>query len=106
MSMRQRLLVTVAALACLVRGARTQEVRREFAELHMGVAARIELYAPDDAAARRAARAAYARIAQLQDVMSEYRPQSEGPRRTERAASAGPLRKPLFAAPVRAVPLA
>ena len=43
----------------------------------MGVAVRIELYAPADAAARVAARAAYTRIAELEDVMSDYRPTSE-----------------------------
>src|SRR2546425_8067241 len=49
---RSWLLVTVTALACSAGGARAQEVRREFAELHMGVAVRIELYAPDDAPPR------------------------------------------------------
>src|SRR2546430_13915506 len=97
MSMRQRLLVTVAALACLARAAPAQEVRREFAELHMGVAVRIELYAPDDAAARVAARAAYARIAELEDIMSDYRPESEVRRLAERPGTAGPVREPLVA---------
>src|SRR5438309_4866408 len=106
MSMRQRLLVTVAALACLARGARPQEVRREFAELHMGVAVRIELYAPDDAAARQAARAAYARIAELEDIMSDYRPESEVRRLAERPGSAVPVSEPLFAVLVRALELA
>ncbi len=104
--MRQRLLVTVAALACLARGARPQEVRREFAELHMGVAVRIELYAPDDAAARQAARAAYARIAELEDIMSDYRPESEVRRLAERPGSAVPVSEPLFAVLVRALELA
>src|SRR2546429_540227 len=96
MSMRQRLLVTVAALACLARGARPQQVRREFAELHMGVAVRIELYAPDDPAARRAARAAYARIAEPEDIMSDYRPESEGRRLAERPRGPGPVGEALF----------
>src|SRR5438034_4857881 len=106
MSMRQRLLFTVAALACLARGAGPQEVRREFAELHMGVAVRIELYAPDDAAARQAARAAYARIAELEDIMSDYRPESEVRRLAERPGSAVPVSEPLFAVLVRALELA
>ena len=104
--MRQRLLVTVAALACLARGAPAQEVRREFAELHMGVAVRIELYAPDDAAARQAARAAYARIAELEDIMSDYRPESEVRRLAERPGSAVPVSEPLFTVLVRALQLA
>src|SRR5207302_9853476 len=78
MCMRRRLLVTVAALVCSAGGARAQEVRREFAELHMGVAGRLALYAPADAAARVAGRAAYTRIAECEVVMCGYRPQSEG----------------------------
>src|SRR2546429_5338957 len=97
MSMRQRLLVTVAALGCLAGGARAQDVRRAFVELHMGVAVRIELYAPDDAAARVAARAAYARIAELEDIMSDYRPGSEVRRLAERPRTAVPVSEPLFA---------
>src|SRR5256886_4878954 len=106
MSMRQRLLVTVAALACLARGATAQEVRREFAELHMGVAGRIELYAPEAAAARVAAGAAYAGIAELEDIMSDYRPESEVRRLAERPGTAVPVSEPLFAVVARALELA
>src|SRR2546429_4212599 len=68
-----------------------QDVRRQYAELHMGMAVRVVVYAADDATARRAARAAYARIAELEDVMSDYRPESEVRRL---AAPAGePLRR-------------
>ncbi len=104
--MRRRLLVAVTALSCPAGGARAQEVRREFAELHMGVAVRIELYAPDDAAARTAARAAYARIAELEDIMSDYRPASEVRRLAERPGTAVPVSEPLFAVLVRALQLA
>src|SRR2546429_8376241 len=106
MCMRRRLLVTVAALVCSAGGARAQEVRREFAELHMGVAVRIELYAPADAAARVAARAAYTRIAELEDVMSDYRPQSEVRRLAEQPSIAVPVSEPLFAVLTRALALA
>lgn len=51
--------------------------RHEFTELHMGLAVRVVLYAPDTATARQAARAAYDRIAHLEDIFSDYRPQSE-----------------------------
>lgn len=54
-----------------------QFVRREYSELHMGGAVRLVLYAPSDSAARAAARAAYGRIARLEDIMSDYRPDSE-----------------------------
>src|SRR2546430_7466813 len=106
MCMRRWLLVTVAALVCSAGGARAQEVRREFAELHMGVAVRIELYAPADAAARVAARAAYTRIAELEDVMSDYRPQSEVRRLAEQPGIAVPVSEPLFAVLTRALALA
>lgn len=43
----------------------------------MGVAARIVLWAPSSGAAERAARAAFARFAALEDVTSDYRPTSE-----------------------------
>jgi thiamine biosynthesis lipoprotein len=43
----------------------------------MGVQVRIALYAPSDNVAREAARAAFSRIAELDDKMSDYRPRSE-----------------------------
>ncbi len=43
----------------------------------MGVEARVVLHAPDEASARHAARAAFDRIAELDSVMSDYRPDSE-----------------------------
>ena len=43
----------------------------------MGVQVRIVLYAPDEAVAEAAARAAFGRIAALENVMSDYRPTSE-----------------------------
>jgi thiamine biosynthesis lipoprotein len=50
---------------------------REFTEVHMGMPVRIVLYADEDAAIRVAAEAAFARIAALDAVMSDYRPDSE-----------------------------
>lgn len=51
--------------------------RFEFVEPHMGTRFQIVLYAPDAAAAQRAAQAAFARIAALDDSMSDYRASSE-----------------------------
>ena len=51
--------------------------RHDFTGLHMGVAVRIALYAPSDNVAREAARAAFERIAELDDKMSADRPHSE-----------------------------
>jgi thiamine biosynthesis lipoprotein len=48
-----------------------------FAEPHMGTLCRITLFAPDADLARQAASAAYARIAQLDDMMTDYRSTSE-----------------------------
>lgn len=51
--------------------------RYSFTEPHMGTRFRIIVYAPDEAAASKAARAAFARIAELDGIMSDYRPASE-----------------------------
>jgi thiamine biosynthesis lipoprotein len=114
MSIRRRLLVTVTTLSTWagdMRVARSapalqQDVRREYAELHLGVTVRIVLYAPDDGAARAAARAAYARIAELEDIMSDYRPQSEVRRLAERPHTPVGVSEPLFTVLTRALELA
>lgn len=51
--------------------------RYEFAEPHMGTMVRIVLYASDEAAAKKAAKAAFARVAELNAIMSDYSPTSE-----------------------------
>ena len=51
--------------------------RFEFEHPEMGMTFRIVLFAPDHAAATRAADAAFARIQQLNDIMSDYDPDSE-----------------------------
>src|SRR5439155_20066982 len=84
----------------------TQAVRREYIELHMGVAVRVVGYAVDDGTARRAARAAYARIAELEEIMSDYRPQSEVRRLTGRTGADVPVSEPLYAVLARALELA
>jgi len=87
------------------RPAPAQDVRRQYAELHMGMAVRIVVYAADDATARRAARAAYARIAELEDVMSDYRPESEVRRLAARAGEPVRVSDELFVVLARAVDL-
>jgi thiamine biosynthesis lipoprotein len=49
----------------------------EFSQVHMGMPVRILLHASDDRRAESAARAAFARIAALDQMMSDYRPDSE-----------------------------
>ena len=49
----------------------------EYTEIHMGLPVRIKVYAPERPAAEAAARAAFARIATLDRMMSDYRADSE-----------------------------
>lgn len=51
--------------------------RFEFTQPHMGTLFRIILYAPDAHTAARASTAAFARIAELDNIMSDYKPTSE-----------------------------
>src|SRR6266540_4497906 len=51
--------------------------RFTFTEPHMGTRFKIVVYAADAATAQKAARAAFARIAALDGIMSDYRPASE-----------------------------
>ncbi|MGH7531353.1 MAG: FAD:protein FMN transferase [Gemmatimonadales bacterium] len=106
MYIRAWLPVVSTCFACAIHASRAPQIHREFVELHMGVAVRIQVYAADDATARVAARAAYARIAQLEDVMSDYRPASEVRRLADQAGSWVPVSEPLFAVLVRALELA
>jgi thiamine biosynthesis lipoprotein len=59
--------------------------RYEFTEVHMGMPVRMVLYADTDSTARSAARAAFRRIAELDNTFSDYRPQSETSRLSARA---------------------
>ena len=72
------------------------QVRHEFSELHMGLEVRIVLYAPDETRARAAARAAFDRIAALEDIMSDYRAKSEIRRLERREGEWVPVSEDLF----------
>ncbi|HMC11037.1 MAG TPA: hypothetical protein VKH44_07095, partial [Pirellulaceae bacterium] len=50
--------------------------RFEFTQIQMGMNFRIVLYAPDEDSANAAASAAYARIKQLNALLSDYDPES------------------------------
>lgn len=65
--------------------------RFEYSQVHMGVRARVVLYAAGDDAAADAARAAFERIAELDAMMSDYRRDSEL-MRLSAAAGGGPVR--------------
>src|SRR5262245_32355583 len=51
--------------------------RFEFTQIQMGMPFKLVLYAPHEDSANAAARAAYARIRELNGVMSDYDPDSE-----------------------------
>ena len=71
----------ILALALgLVSGAAVAQqplARFEFSQIHMATQFRIVLYAKDETIAKKAADAAFARIAQLDRSMSDYQPDSE-----------------------------
>jgi thiamine biosynthesis lipoprotein len=71
--------------------------RFEFVQIHMGMKTRLVLYTPDAAGAESAARAAFARIAQLDGMLSDYRVDSELTRLSNRAGGdAVPVSAELF----------
>jgi len=84
------------ALLSAPAGAQARRVG-EYRELHMGVEVRIVLHARDDAHARGAARAAYDRIAALENITSDYRPESELRRFESRAGEWVPIGRDLLA---------
>ncbi len=72
--------------------------RYQYTQLHMGVQVRIVVYAPDKAAAEGACTAAFARFAELEDTMSDYRPTSELMRLCAQAGGRRCLSVPIFSA--------
>ena len=65
--------------------------RFEFTEAHMAVDFRLVLYAADAAKAKDAAAAAFARIKQLDEMMSDYKADSELSRLSDTAPSPQPV---------------
>lgn len=88
--------LSIAAVACLfaeitLRTAAVEPLTRyEFAQAHMGTQVRIVLYSAARAVADDAARAAFARIAALDEALSDYRDSSEL-MRVSRQAGSGPV---------------
>ena len=68
---------TFLLLVCSLSAHGAQLKRHEYSLPRMGTIFRIELYAPDDAAASKAAEAAFARAEELEQIMSDYREDSE-----------------------------
>jgi thiamine biosynthesis lipoprotein len=69
--------VLLAALTLVGLGDEPALQRFSFTERHMGTLFQITLYAPNAAVAQEAARAAFARVAELDRMMSDYQPTSE-----------------------------
>ena len=84
--------LVLLALVPMTRAADPQ--RFEYEEPHMGTTFRVVLYAPDQAAADKASKAVFARVAELNKVMSDYDPNSELMRLCARSAAkpAGPVK--------------
>jgi thiamine biosynthesis lipoprotein len=81
--------------------------RFEYRQRHMGIEARLVLYAPDEREAADAARAAFGRIARLDSLMSDYRSDSELSRLSARAGGPPvPVSDELFLVLARAQALA
>lgn len=74
--MRISAISVVLALLIWPVAARADE-RFSFVEGHMGTKFKIVVYAVDEAAAKKASAAAFAHIAELDGIMSDYRPSSE-----------------------------
>jgi len=80
--------LTLLATGCGQEQPRLQ--RFQYAQIKMGVQARLVVYAPDEPTAQRACTAAYQRVAALEDSMSDYRRDSELLRLCDRAGQ-GPV---------------
>lgn len=100
------LVALILAAACRTAQPLAPVTRYEFTAVHMGMAVRLVLYASSDAAAAAAARSAFARIAALEDILSDYRPQSELRRLEQRAGEWVPVSAELFAVLDRALHVA
>ena len=80
------MLATVIGLAWCVPEASAvgPEVRVVDRRVVMGTPATIQVYAPDEATGYAATKAAFTRMAEIEDALSDYRPRSEAMRLVER----------------------
>ncbi len=79
------------------------EVRVVDRRLVMGTAATIQVYAPDEATGYAATRAAFARMAEIEDALSDYRPRSEAMKLVERVGESVPISPDLAMALERSI---
>ena len=94
--MTPRCFLALTLLCCLPGprlGAGEAELKRfEFSEPHMGTRFGIIVYATDGAVARKAAKEAFARVTELNGIMSDYQSTSELMRLCAKAGGPGRLR--------------
>ena len=83
-----------------------QQLRFEFAQVHMGMEVRLVLFAGDSSQARSAAAAAFDRIRKLEDTMSDYRDESEVRRLADHPGEWVAISPDLFAVLSQALALA
>jgi len=76
-SNRARICAAILFLFLLTRAISGELQRFEAVEPHMGTLVRIQIYASGEVAAKSAFRAAFDRIAELDAILSDYRPDSE-----------------------------
>src|SRR4051794_1100491 len=79
-TMRRATPFAVAVLLLLALGLRADEpklTRFHYEQAHMGTKFSIDLFADDEETAIKASKTAFARIAELDAIMSDYRPASE-----------------------------
>lgn len=93
---RRAALGAVAILNLHAAAALGQGAGREYRQVHLGMEVRLVLHAATPAIADSAARLAYARIAELEDVFSDWRPASEVRRLAEQPARWVPVSPELF----------
>lgn len=72
------------------------ETRYAFAQVHLGMPVRLTLYAADEPRAREAAAVAFRRIAELEHIFSDFRPDSEVSRLAARPGEDVPVSEELF----------
>ena len=87
-------------------GRRTAGGGYEYTQVHMGLPVRLVLHAADERTAQFAATAAFERIAALDRMMSDYRPDSEVRQIARHAGEPVPVSRELFAVVRRAVEIA
>jgi thiamine biosynthesis lipoprotein len=90
-------LIAFALVASAFSRQQPELARFEFSQVHMGMPVRVVLYAAEPALGERAARAAFARVAELDAMLSDYRPDSELSRLSATSGVWTPVSTDLFA---------